>query len=118
MSYKVVRDAQGRCRACGPDDNNFDPAVPPGGSVSSSNVWVPIDPTPTEQAVLDRAATDEAERAALKLNNQLMTFVNMTPAQIDAWCDANVTSLATARDALKLLAKIVNVAIRRQIRDA
>ncbi len=37
----------------------------------------------------------------------------MTPAQVQAWIDANVTNLATATDALKTLAVAVGILARK-----
>jgi membrane glycosyltransferase len=59
---------------------------------------------------------DLDDHAAVKGDNQLQTFVQMTPAQVDAWINANVNSLADAKTALKMLAKIVLVTARRSMR--
>ena len=64
-----------------------------------------------------RVAADEIERANLKESGPLMAFVNMTPAEIAAWITANVNNLADAKLALALLAKIVNVAVRKFVRS-
>lgn len=66
---------------------------------------------------ISRVGVDEVERQSVKSNTALITFINMTPTQIDSWVDTNVNSLSDARIALKLLAKILNVAVRRTIRN-
>ncbi len=64
-----------------------------------------------------RLAQDETERLQVKGNAALNTFMNMSPADIDAWMTANVTTLAQARTALTMMAKLLNVACRRQLRN-
>ncbi len=44
---------------------------------------------------------------------KLRALADMTPAQVSAWVDANVTNLATAQDAIKTLAIAVSVLARR-----
>lgn len=57
-----------------------------------------------DQATQDKLATEaDAVLAALK---------NSRPAQIDAWIDANVNSLAAAKLVLKALAKIAILQLR------
>lgn len=46
----------------------------------------------------------EADLTAVRAYNKLVALKNMTPAQVSAWVDANVTNLATAQDAIKTLA--------------
>ncbi len=41
-------------------------------------------------------------------------LLSATPAQIDAWIDNNVTDLASAKQALKVLAKAVSLGARRR----
>lgn len=58
--------------------------------------------------------------AAVKNIATVVAFLRMTPAQIDAYVDANVTGLNAAslnsiKDILKLLGKVVAVVARAQI---
>jgi hypothetical protein len=78
---------------------------------------VPREITPEETARKQAQTENDADLATLKGNNVLMNFLSMTPAQIDAWVAANVTNLAEARNALALLAKIVNLGLRRVTRE-
>ena len=50
---------------------------------------------------LDQAAIDRRQAKAALLVNDI---AGMTPAQADAWIDANVTTMETVREALKRLA--------------
>ena len=61
-------------------------------------------PTPATQDELDRAAA----RAYVKLN----ALKTMTPAQVQAWVAANVTTLAQAQDAIATLAIAVAIIAR------
>lgn len=42
-------------------------------------------------------------RVEARANASLNTLINATPAQIDTWLSSNVTSLAEARNALKVI---------------
>jgi hypothetical protein len=76
------------------------------------------DATPAEYAALLEAAKppptqDELDAAEARQYAKLAALRAMTPAQVDAWVDANVTDLASARDALKTLAIAVAILARR-----
>lgn len=60
-----------------------------------------------------RADQQQRTLAALKADTDLSNLLAATPQQIDAWIDANVTSLAEARRVLRLLAKL-SLALWRQ----
>ena len=45
---------------------------------------------------------EDAEKKRLRKHQ----VFNATPTQVDAWIDANVTDLASAKEALKLIAKV------------
>lgn len=64
----------------------------------------PAPPPPTTEEIADRE-----ERIRL----QKHAILNASPVQIDAWVDANVTDLSSAREALKLLAKIAVLGVRK-----
>lgn len=64
------------------------------------------------QAELDAMAASEAEstaRESVIADNQVRALLKATPAQIDAYVDANVTSLASAKVALATLARAVSI---------
>lgn len=65
----------------------------------------PLPPIPPTQ--------DQQDVIAAKANAKLAALRNMTPAQVGAWVDANVTNLAQAQDAIKTLAIAVSILARR-----
>jgi len=71
-----------------------------------------------DQKVIEEAARVAAEEDQLlyeqgvdnlKTDRQMRQFFKATPAQIDNYIETNVTSLATAKSVLKMLAKAVSV---------
>lgn len=60
-----------------------------------------------------RIALDSDEAAAAKVDAQILTFLNMTPAQLDAWCDANLPVGGT-RTMGKVLGRLAQNAARGQ----
>lgn len=54
----------------------------------------------------------ELDATAVKAYPQLVALKNMTPAQVQAWVEANVTTLATAKGAIKTLAVAVGFLAR------
>lgn len=116
--YKVVRDAQGLCRGCGPDDGNYAPTIPPGGTLESSPVFVPIDQTAAETALYSRVAQDEIERQACKIDGAILPLVNMDKAGWIAWAGTNFPTLtAPEKNKLGQLFWVVSVGVRRSIRN-
>lgn len=79
----------------------------------NGNAWVE---NAGRLAAQQSIAQDITDLAVVKADNTLTAFVAMTPAQVDAWITANVTNLATATNALRILAKIVLVIARRSLR--
>lgn len=63
-------------------------------------------------AVIIPPTKDEADLSALKGMANVITLINLTPAQADAYIDANVTDLASARAAMKLMLKAILLAAR------
>ena len=59
------------------------------------------------QRILD----DVTEEASVKAEAQVQAFLNMTPAQLDAWIDTNITG-AGNKTAFKILGRIVLAAGR------
>lgn len=55
---------------------------------------------------------DQLDRIAANQYAKLIALRNMTPAQIQAWVTANVTDLATAKDAIMTLAVGLSVLAR------
>lgn len=75
----------------------------------SAGAWI-VDPVKAAAAVV--AAKLGADVAAAAATPAVMTLIAMSPAQVDAWCLANVVDLASARNAIAILAKIVAVVAR------
>lgn len=59
----------------------------------------------------------QTDRTAALQYQKLRTLAQMSPAQIQAWIDANVTNLATAQDAIKTLAVGLSILIRRELNE-
>jgi hypothetical protein len=72
--------------------------------------------TPEDIAEKAQRDQDAADLAATRADALITALITRTPAQIDAYIEANVTSLASARDVLKLLAKCVAIVARAQLR--
>ena len=53
---------------------------------------IPLPPPSPEE---ERLALDAAEAAAVKADNQVIAFLNFTPAQLDSWIDTNIGGAAT-----------------------
>lgn len=51
----------------------------------------------------------------LRADNVISALDNMTPAQINAWIDTNVTDLASAKTVLKMLVKVAKYLIEKGV---
>lgn len=84
--------------------------------------WIEVDSPPSawdirkiagELTIVPREiaakSEDNLERERLKAH----VILNATPTQIDDWIDNNVTDLASAKEVLKLLAKITILGVRK-----
>ena len=71
--------------------------------------------TPAEQAALNELAARDAVVATLKADAAIQALRTRTPAQVDAWIDANVVDLASARAVLKILARVLALLARERI---
>jgi hypothetical protein len=56
---------------------------------------------------------DEADAKAARSNGKLAALAKLTPAQVQTWVNANVNTLADAKDAITTLAIAVSVLARR-----
>ena len=72
----------------------------------AGNTPLPQDPSPPP-------TQDEIDATVARSYGKLIALKNMTPAQVQTWIDANITTLADARDALKTLAIAVGILARR-----
>jgi hypothetical protein len=64
-----------------------------------------------------KLADEDQAKAAAKADAFVQQFVEMTPAQVAAWFDANVTDLASARLAMKRMAIMLLLLAKREFRD-
>ena len=72
--------------------------------------WVARDGADYNPQVL---SADQQDAMAARQYAKLAALMVMTPAQIQAWVVANVTTLATAQDAIATLATAVGILARR-----
>lgn len=94
------------------------------GLIPAGATWeiVPDLPADIAAALAAQAATRKAlddgiaaDTATLKADNALRALMKASPAQIDTWVTNNVTDLAGARVAIKMLAKAVSVLARARL---
>ena len=72
---------------------------------TSEDVAVDADvPVPTK---------DDQDVQQLKLNNVLNALQRMSPSEVDAWIQTNVTNLAQAKQVLAMLAGVVAILSRK-----
>lgn len=93
------------------------PLQPDGTYDWDGGAWVQ---NPARSAAAAAAAALGLDAATVKAIPGVITFLKMSPAEIDAYIDANVTGLNPSsfnsiKDILKLLAKVVSVTTRAQI---
>lgn len=108
MSYKfdragniLVLDGSGACVGSVPStDSNLK------AWLAAGNTMAPADPPPAP-------SQDELDLAAAKAYAKLQTLAGMTPAQVQAYVQANVTNIAQAQDAITTLAIAVALMWRR-----
>lgn len=74
--------------------------------IADGNTALPKDPDPLP-------TQDEIDATAAKGYGKLSALKGMTPAQVQAWCDANISTLADVKDALKTLAILASILARR-----
>lgn len=111
MNYKWVktnvfvrRNADGACIPNDPANVDWQRFQDDGGTAD------PEDPPPTPDP---RIVLDAEECSQAKIDAQVQTFLNMTPAQLDAWCDANLPVGGT-RTMGKVLGRLAQNAARGQ----
>ena len=87
--------------------------------LSTGGDLAPADPDPplSESEALARLELSERFNLLRELRGDpaLQALRARTPAQVDAWIDANVTTLAQAREVLKTLARIVALIARERL---
>jgi hypothetical protein len=108
MSYKLVtigvmRIADGAF--IHPDNRNSDWRIYQKW-VADGNTPLPKDPDPLP-------TQDEIDATTAKQYGKLVALKGMTPAQVQAWVDANISTLADVKNALKTLAIAASILARR-----
>ena len=81
-----------------------------------TQVWNEVPASAGEVATRQQAENDDAAKSAIKTDNFVNTFIAMTPAQVTAYIETNVTSLATAKNVIGKLALMVLLLARREFR--
>lgn len=74
--------------------------------IADGNTTLPQDPPPPP-------TQDEIDATSAKSYGKLNALKSMTPAQVQAWVDANINTLSDAKDALKTLAIAASILARR-----
>lgn len=64
-----------------------------------------------------RGTTEQTDRAYVATNPALKALVTKRPAQIEAWVDANITDLASAKELLKQLTLAVSILAKREFAE-
>lgn len=89
------------------------PAHPDNADWRQYQEWLAEGNTPLPADPPSPPTQDELDAEAAKQYAKLVALKNMTPAQVQAWVDANINNLADAKDALKTLAIAVSILARR-----
>lgn len=85
------------------------PAVPTAAQVVAAKAVLEADIV-AQQA---KAQQDEQDRSDIKGDNAIKVLLDLTPAQIDAWLAANVSTIADARVVLSRVIKVLVLLARR-----
>lgn len=79
--------------------------------------WTEVEASADEIAARQRASADRSARSAIKADAFVGNFIAMTPAEVTAYIEANVTNLASAKSVINKLALMVLLLARREFRD-
>ncbi len=79
-------------------------------------VWNEVPASAEEIASRQQKAVDDAAKADVKADNFVNNFIAMTPAQVTAYINSNVTDLASAKNVIGKLALMVLLLARREFR--
>jgi predicted transcriptional regulator len=82
-----------------------------------TRTWNEVAASAEEKTSRQREAADIATRSSVKMDNFVSTFIAMTPAEVTAYIEANVTNLASAKSVINKLALMVLLLARREYRD-
>lgn len=79
---------------------------------TASNAAIVVPDYATIIATVVPVSKDDSDTDAVKRMAQVANFVNLSPGQIDAFIDANVTDLAGAKAMLKVISKALSISAR------
>ena len=81
--------------------------------VSGGRTWARAE----RKRLLALAADNESANLAAKADAFVQQFIEMTPAQLDAYISANINDLASARQLLRKMALMLLLLAKREFRD-
>jgi len=64
-----------------------------------------------------KAPLDRKIKADVEKNEMLKHLLTMTPAQIDAWVDNNVTTLSDVKSLLKRILKVISLVLHKEFKQ-
>lgn len=108
MAYKLISVGVMRI-----EDGAFIPPDNANTDWRAYQKWIADGNTPLPQDPPPPPTQDEIDATAAKTYGKLAALKGMTPAQVQAWVDANVSTLADVKDALKTLAIAASILARR-----
>lgn len=82
-----------------------------------TQVWNVVDASAEEIAARQKLAAAAAAKSDVKADAFVASFVAMTPVEVDAYIEANVTNLASAKAVLGKLALMVLILARQEFRE-
>lgn len=85
------------------------------GADAVTRTWPVESKSQAEIDEIDRLAQLDAEQAQVKADAAIQAFVAKTPAQIEAYIDATVVDLASARTVLKQMGKMLLILAKRSL---
>lgn len=108
MNYKLI--SVGIMRL---DDGAFIPSDSKNSDWREYQKWVADGNTPIPKDPDPLPTQEERDVETVRAYPKLHALATLTPAQVSAWVDANINTLADAKDALKTLAMAAGILARR-----
>jgi hypothetical protein len=81
-----------------------------------TQVWSVVSASADEIANRQAKAAAEAAKASVKADGFVGNFIAMTPAQVEAYVQTNVTNLATAKDVIAKMGIMLLLLARREFK--
>jgi hypothetical protein len=79
-------------------------------------IWMAVPASPDEVASRERQAAEGRDRASVKGDAFVTSFIEMSPAQVISHIDTNVTNLTSAKNVIKKLALMVLLLARQEFK--